>query len=117
MTGVQILNEFEVAIDYVFSWNSFWIGALIGVGIAFIAGISFGLEQNSFLAFLFMFIFLGICMSILLGFFLGRVVAPKPIGYETHYEVSISEEVNMKEFIDKYEILETRGAIYTVKEK
>ena len=45
------------------------------------------------------------------------MVGPAPAEYETHYEVSINEEVNMQEFMDKYEIVETRGSIYTVREK
>ena len=42
---------------------------------------------------------------------------PKPVEYETHYEVSIDETVNLQEFMEKYEIIETRGLIYTVREK
>ena len=42
---------------------------------------------------------------------------PEPVEYETHYEVSIDETVNMQEFMDKYELIETRASIYTVKEK
>ena len=88
MDGVSILNEFEVVTKTVFSWESFWWGALIGA----IFGLFFGL----------------------LG---GFVLKPKPVEYETRYEVSINEEVNMQEFMDKYEIIETRGSIYTVREK
>ena len=34
----------------------------------------------------------------------------------TKYNVLISEEVNFQEFYDKYEILEAKGQIYTVRE-
>ena len=35
----------------------------------------------------------------------------------TKYEVTISDEVPMKEFTDKYSIIEQRGDIYVIKEK
>ena len=117
MEGVTILNEFEVVTEMVFSWTACWIGVLIGVVIALTAGIVFGLQEDSFGAFLLMFITVSIFASLLIGYFAGGIACPKPVAYETHYEVSVNEEVNMKDFMDKYEILETRGSIYTVREK
>lgn len=35
----------------------------------------------------------------------------------TEYQVIISDEANMKNFTDKYDIIETNGKIYTVIEK
>lgn len=35
----------------------------------------------------------------------------------TKYEVTISDDVPMKEFTDKYSIIEQRGDIYVIKEK
>lgn len=117
MEGVQILNQFEVITKTTFNWSAFWVGALIGLGIALGAGIIFGLQENDWCAFLTMFVVSGVVSSSLIGFFAGYVADPTPTAYETHYEVSINDEVNMKDFMDKYEIIETRGAIYTVKEK
>jgi hypothetical protein len=117
MDGVAILNQFEVITKTVFSWESFWCGAIIGSSIGLIAAIIFGLKEGEWLAF---FVSLGIfCMTfvVLLGLLGGFVLAPKPVEYETHYEVTIDENVNMQEFMDKYEIIETRGSIYTVREK
>ena len=40
--------------------------------------------------------------------------------YETgeyHYKVTIDDSVSMTEFLDKYEILDQEGKIYTVKER
>lgn len=39
MTGVEILNQFEVVTKTVFSWESFWWGACIGIVVGFIAAI------------------------------------------------------------------------------
>ena len=117
MEGVSILNQFEVVTKTVFSWPAFWTGVLVGVGIAFVAGIIFGLSENSFLAFIVMFLALGIFASALIGFLAGYNICPEPVEYETHYEVSIDANVSMQEFMDRYEIIETRGSIYTVREK
>ena len=117
MDGVTILNEFEVVTKTVFSWESFWGGALIGAGIGLIVAIIFGLVEEDWIAF---FVGLG-AFCTLLGLFVGLlggfVLAPKPVEYEKHYEVSIDENVNMQEFMNTYEIIETRGSIYTVREK
>ena len=117
MTGVEILNQFEVVTKTVFSWKSFWIGAILGAFLAIIVIVcvmasdfdwsDFGLMCAIFIP------IVGIAFALFAGFLIG----PTPTEYETHYEVSINEEVNMKEFMDKYEIVETRGSIYTVKEK
>ena len=117
MQGVTILNQFEVVTKTVFSWESFWRGALIGVGIGLIAAIIFGLNEADLGAFFFALGAFCTLLGLLVGLIAGGVLAPKPVEYETHYEVSINEEVNMQEFMDKYEIIETRGSIYTVREK
>lgn len=117
MNGVTILNQFEVVTKTALSWESFWCGVLIGVGIGLIVAIIFGLQEGDWLAF---FIGLGVfctLLGLLVGLLGGCVMCRKPVEYETRYEVSINENVNMQEFMDKYEIIETRGSIYTVREK
>lgn len=117
MDGVTILNQFEVVTKTVFSWESFWWGALIGAGIGLILATIFGLNESDWAAF---FTGLGLfctLIGLLVGLLGGFVLVPKPVEYETRYEVSINEEVNMQEFMNKYEIIETRGSIYTVRKK
>lgn len=117
MDGVTILNEFEVVTKTVFSWESFWCGALVGASIGLITAIIFGLQEREWLAF---FVGLGVFCTIiglLVGLLEGFILKPKSVEYETHYEVSIDENVNMQEFMNTYEIIETRGSIYTVREK
>lgn len=117
MNGVTILNEFEVVTKTVFSWESFWWGALIGVILGLIIAIMFGISEVEWSAF---FVGVGMFCSILglgCGIIGGWIAKPKPVEYETRYEVSINETVSMQEFMDKYEIIETRGSIYTVREK
>lgn len=117
LEGVTILNQFEVVTKTVFNWSAFWVGVLIAVGIALIVGIIYGLQENSFSAFMVMFITISLFGSALIGCLSGYQICPKPVEYETHYEVSIDANVNLQEFMDKYEIIETRGLIYTVREK
>ena len=117
MDGVNILNEIEVITKTVFSWESFLWGALIGAVVGLILAIVFGLSEGDRFAF-----FTGLSVyCTIIGLFCGLmggfVLKPEPIEYETHYEVSINEDVSMQEFMDKYEIIETRGSIYTVREK
>lgn len=117
MDGVTILNEFEVITKTVFSWESFWWGTLIGAIIGSIVAVVLGLIEEDWYAF---FLDLGVFCTIfvlLVGLLNGFVFGRKPVEYETHYEVSINEDVNMQEFMSAYEIIETRGSIYTVREK
>lgn len=47
---------------------------------------------------------------------LGSAKEQLPLEYETHYKVTISDEVSMNEFLSKYEIIDQEGKIYTVRE-
>ena len=117
MEGVQILNQFEVVTKSVFNWQSFWIGLAIGAAIGLITAIIFGWNEADWAAFFMALPLFTVIIGLFVGLFAGAVLAKKPVAWETQYEVSINEEVNMQEFMDKYEIVETRGAIYTVREK
>lgn len=117
MDGVTILNEFEVVTKTVFSWESFWIGASLGAALAIVVILLVMASDFDWSSFgLMCAIFIPI-VSIAVALMAGFLIAPTPVEYETRYEVSINEEVNMQEFMDKYEIIETRGSIYTVREK
>ena len=117
MNGVQILNQFEVVTETVFSWNSFWVGLGIGAAVGLISAVIFGYSEADWEAFFFACAIFIPVIGLGVGGLAGFAVNPTPVAYETHYEVSISEETNMQEFMSKYEIIETRGEIYTVREK
>ena len=116
MEGIHILNQFEVAAETVFSWHNFWMGFIIGAVVALISTIIIALKEQDWVAF---FISLPVFIIFFGGFlgFMSGAYLQDVITYETRYEVSIDDEVNMKDFMDKYEIIETRGSIYTVREK
>ena len=45
------------------------------------------------------------------------ICIPSLYEQKTQYYVTVSDEVNFKEFTEKYEIIETKGDIYIVEEK
>lgn len=121
MEGVEILNQFEVVTKTEFSWNSFWVGALIGVGVAIVVLLISFLSDPSFCCGVLGSVIISVItitiFALLLGILGGAVLKPKPVEFETHYEVTISPDVSMSDFMEKYEVLETRGFIYTVKDR
>lgn len=119
MEGIQILNQFEVVTKTQFSWDSFWTGAIIGFLIALFAVIMVVCtsKDGDWSVFLIAVGIFGILSAVLTGLLWGGCIDATPVAWETRYEVTISSEVSMAEFMDKYEILETRGSIYTIREK
>ena len=117
MDGVTILNQFEVVTKTAFNSESFWYGAFIGTGLGLFLAILFGLQEGEWAAFFVGLVVFCTILILLFGLLCGFILVPKPVEYETRYEVSINEDVNMQEFMDKYEIIETRGSIYTVRKK
>ena len=53
----------------------------------------------------------------LAGLFFGFALMPKPIEYTPEYEVTISDEVSMNDFYNRYNVIEQRGDIYVIREK
>ncbi len=114
MTGVEILATTEVGTTFDFCWTAFWsifIGAMvIGTIVALIRYRNVRDESGFFALIPISFI------SLIFGALLG-IGLSEPTKYETHYEVTISDEVNFNEFNERYEILDQDGKIYTVREK
>lgn len=114
MTGVEILAVEQVATKYAFNWGA-W-GLCVGVGIVFCAiigvvtGLSYYSKWTDFLT--------GVCIGLIFGGIIGLLpgFTTKPIEFENRYKVTISEEVSMVEFMERYEIIDQEGKIYTVRE-
>lgn len=117
MDGITILNSFEVVTKTAFSITAFWAGVIIGSVVGLIAGVIFGLSESDWGAFFFSTIFFVLFIGLFIGLLSGFVICPEEVAKETHYEVLISENVSMSEFMQRYEIVDTRGQIYVVKEK
>lgn len=114
MEGIEILSTQEVAIAWEFNWLAFWItfvvvfilSSLIAIVIADEYTYGFGVFMGG----------IGIVMGILFGMLFGEA-ARNAKEYETHYKVTITDEVSMNEFIERYEIIDQDGKIFTVREK
>lgn len=115
MTGVDILATQEVAIDFVFNWTAFWItfGA-----VAFI-GLLYGVIYTAYDGCSWTFIPISVMIFAVFGGMFGCLMGTRlerPVAYETRYKVTISDDVSMTDFLEKYEIVSTEGKIYTVRE-
>lgn len=109
MEGVEILATEEVAISFKWSFTFCWIPAIITCIFIFL--ISTYVDNND----LIFGIVIGIFSGIVVGFLAGHESIP--VEYETRYDVTISEDVSLIEFEEKYEIIDQNGKIYTVREK
>lgn len=117
MTGVEILAMEEVVVGTAFNWLAFWItvGILAGVGllVGFLASFhSWGFEWNFFVPIWILFLIVGLLFGVLVG-----SLTATPMETETHYKALISDEVSMNEFLERYEIVDQEGKIYTIKER
>ena len=115
MTGVEILSSVEVASEFAFNWIACIIGFVIIFGFALFLGIYTSNDMNDKGLIPFCLI-IGIIGGSIAGAIFGGLFST-PIAYETHYKVTIDDSVSMNEFLDKYEILDQEGKIYTVKER
>ena len=114
MNGVEILSSIEVGVMYTTNW---WLAGFIWIGIIFISGlIGFLLDNIDRVESTMCGCFIGALVGMLIWIFVG-CLGYHPTAYETHYKVTIDDSVSMNEFLEKYEILNQEGKIYTVKER
>ena len=108
MTGVEILATSKTT---VFEPNG--LAFILVFIFCIILGIVFGFKDQEYDFGVLIGWTIGIGAGLLAALFVG--IAEMEY-YET-YKVIISDEVSMNEFMDKYEILNQDGKIYTVKER
>lgn len=115
MNGVEILASEQVVTKYGLSGTAICTMLIVFI-IAIIIGIScFSIRKRNWEDLLFC-MFIGACISLLIGSVVQEETKV-PLEYKTQYKVTISDEVLMNEFYDKYEIVEQDGKIFTVREK
>ena len=112
--GVEILAMEEVTVGFGFHWELFWlvfVAAMVIMSLIVGIGCFSDVGGWSFL--------LALIAGIVFGSLFGVLVARNslPTEYETQYKVIISDEVQMNDFLSKYEIINTEGKIYTVRER
>lgn len=115
MNGIEILSTAEVATATAPEWPA--IGFVFGVMMVIATGLAIwiGVEEQSgtagFKSFL---LVLAVALVVSL---LTAVATEHPTAYETHYKVTIDDNVSMNEFNEKYEIVSQEGKIYTIRER
>ena len=115
MSGVEILSIIEEPI-YQFNGNAFCIGLSIIFTIGLICGIGIIVKDNYYSVGA-VSIILGIIFGIIFGIQLGIIFETETGEVDTTYKVTISEEVSLNDFMEKYEIIDQEGKIYTVRER
>lgn len=118
MNGVEILNITEHAImEPAWSWQM-CIGLFIGIfGISLLIGVINGLCEDDIWIGMIAGAAIGLVFALILSPILTAAFSKKEVGKEYHYKVTIDNSVSMNDFLDKYEILDQEGKIYTVKER
>ena len=110
MTGVEILSSETI---YNTILPEYFLGIGLVVGFAFVACMAACFASDRIIAGL-------ICIALALGSgvvgSLGGTQSKTDISH-IEYKVTIDDSVSMNEFLDKYEILDQEGKIYTVKER
>lgn len=115
MTGVEILATEEVATSFTFNWlvcviffcSILLVFTLIGFLFSRILGNGKELRVDCII---------GLVLGILYGIGTGFVFE-NPVEFENQYKVTITDEVSMNDFLDRYEIISQEGKIYTVRER
>ena len=116
MTGIEILATREIATEFAFNWNVFLITFSVILGMFVLIGIFISLVSYDW-SNLIGGIVAGAAIGMLIGAWFGDAVLRTPVTYKTQYKVTISDEVSMDEFLEKYEIIDQEGKIFTVRER
>ena len=116
MNGVEILSSATIYETEVYWWPIplfASIGLVIGLCLSIKEWIDYGFDAE--------YIFWILALTVVLGFAgcLGVIMSEHETDTVDHieYKVTIDDSVSMNEFLDKYEILDQEGKIYTVKER
>ena len=115
MSGVEILSIIEEPICQ-FNGSAFGIGLSIIFTIGFICGICVIVKDDDYSTGVIS-VVLGIILGLIFGFQCGVIFKTETGEVDTTYKVTISEEVSLNDFMEKYEIIDQEGKIYTVRER
>jgi hypothetical protein len=106
MTGINVLAEYAEGGTPVAGVVISSILTVLGL-IIFIVGIAWELGDDV----------TGVgCLLFVISLVLLFIAVFNAEPEHTRYKVTISDEVNLVEFLERYEILDTEGEIYTIRE-
>ena len=110
MNGVEILSSETI---YNTILPKCWLGIGLGCGFIFAFAMALCFANDR--------IVLGlVCIALMFGSAIVGSLGGTPSATDVNhieYKVTIDDSVSMNEFLDKYEILDQEGKIYTVKER
>ena len=115
MEGVEILHVYQVATDWEYNWTTFWIV----LGITLVISIVLGLHDHSCCgdwSVIIAFAIMGLIVGTLFAVFVGSV-SHLPTEYVSEYKVTVSDDVSLVDFYERYEIRGQEGNIYIVRER
>ena len=117
MAGVEILAVEQIATEYAFNWGAWALTLGVVLVFSLFVSVIYSNIDNytSWRTAISIGLFVGVLMGGIVGLLPGFTT--KPIEFKDQYKVLISEEVSMVEFMEKYEIVEQEGRIYTIEEK
>lgn len=109
MEGIEVLSIGSIGVNQVFNWDMAIAGGLF---FGILLSIWTGLATKSVIGSLVTFLVLGALFGILLGASIEEYADTVPT-----YKVTISDDIKLNEFYERYEILEQEGKIFTIKER
>ena len=115
MSGVEILSIIEEPV-LLFNGEASGITFFITSVIFFFIGSYLSITESEWIYFP-IFLITGIIVGVLLAIPAGAICCTETDEVETSYKVTVSDEVSLNEFLDKYEIIDQDGKIYTVRER
>ena len=116
MQGIEFLTSTQVATEWAFNWTGFWWTLGIIFGVCLIISIYSVISDQCEWGIIPALSFVGIVLGSMVGAGIGKKTE-NPIAYETHYKVTLSEEVSMTDFYKLYEVVEQDGKIFIIREK
>lgn len=123
MTGVEILNEipFYGTVDWVrIALSCLFVGVILAFAVY---GIVKLVKKEEKLGDLFGRTLLGVLVGAISSFAFAAIICTLDIDKDKNdiqyyeYKVVVSDDVNFNEFMEKYEIVDQEGRIYTVRER
>lgn len=115
MNGIEILSSEQVAVAWQYNWTAFWTVFTLIWLFSLAVGFVFSL-YTKYWSDLIDSAIIGIFAAVFIASMAGSL-NETPSEYVNQYKVTISDEVTMNEFTEKYDIVSQEGKICTVREK
>lgn len=105
LNGIEVLNEYFICKEFPW-WLLTLVLIFLIVGVFCIFGDNFKTKLIGILS-------LTICLICL---FCGIIISNQPSDFK-QYQVTISDDVRMVEFNERYDVIDVEGKIWTIMEK